>query len=282
MKLLDKLERRFRRFAVPNVIVWIIACQIFLFLSAFFNLGALERLSFQPAAVFEGEVWRCVTFLVMPPWIPREGLGLLFLFFYWMILHMMSTALEATWGTFRFNVYLLIGWSVTVAAVLGVSFVIPQGVVGNGFLYGSIFLAFAWLYPDYKFLIMFILPVKVKWLALIQCIGYGFVLLTGHWSEKALVLASIANFLLFFAADIYYKVRAGRRKMKMQVERIKEKHTPRHTCTVCGVTNLDDPKVRFRYCSKCDGSCYCSEHILNHEHIGEGHTVEAAEVEEEA
>ncbi|MBR4098714.1 MAG: hypothetical protein IKK44_01845, partial [Clostridium sp.] len=41
-----------------------------------------------------------------------------------------------------------------------------------------------------------------------------------------------------------------------------------HKCTVCGVTDADDPDMEFRYCSKCNGYyCYCMNHINDHVHV---------------
>ena len=42
----------------------------------------------------------------------------------------------------------------------------------------------------------------------------------------------------------------------------------RHKCTVCGRTDVTNPELEFRYCSKCKGYyCYCMDHINNHVHI---------------
>ena len=187
--------------------------------------------------------------------------------FFWYLFYLMGTALENTWGTFRYNVYLLVGWVATVA----VSFLQPDAAASIGFLQGSVFLAFAYLYPDFQLLLFFILPVKVKWLALLQWIGYFYLLLVGDGMTQLLVLASVCNFVLFFWHDIFLRMKAGRRRMAHQAEQIRQANTPRHTCVVCGVTNLSDPKMSFRYCSKCAGSpCYCAEHIHAHQHVTQG------------
>jgi hypothetical protein len=135
-------------------------------------------------------------------------------------------------------------------------------------LQGSVFLAFAYLFPNFEILLFFILPVKVKWLGLIQWISYGYLLIFGDWMTRLMTLASIFNFILFFWHEIYLRMKSGRRRMVQQVAKIKTANVPRHTCSVCGVTDIIDPKMSFRYCSKCDGSlCYCANHIANHEHV---------------
>ena len=41
-----------------------------------------------------------------------------------------------------------------------------------------------------------------------------------------------------------------------------------HRCTICGRTDVTDPQLEFRYCSRCKGyHCYCEDHISNHTHI---------------
>ena len=76
--------------------------------------------------------------------------------------------------------------------------------------------------------------------------------------------------LLFFWHDIYLRMKSGRRRMTGQAAEIKAAHTPRHVCAICGATSLSDPKMSFRYCSKCaGGACYCAAHIQSHQHLAE-------------
>jgi hypothetical protein len=88
----------------------------------------------------------------------------------------------------------------------------------TAFLYGSVFLAFAFLNPDFELYLMFILPVKIKWLALLTWLGYGATVLVGSWTDRLLVLASVVNFLLFFAREILDKFKTGRRRMAFQAK----------------------------------------------------------------
>jgi hypothetical protein len=261
MRLIEKLQRRFGRFAVPHVTEGLIACQVLTYFFHQSNPAFLESVRLVPSRVFEGQVWRIVTFLCeTPPMHP------VFAFFFWYMFYLMGTTLENTWGTFRYNVYLLVGWAATVAA----SCLQPDAAASIVFLQGSVFLAFAYLYPDFQFLIFFILPVKVKWLALLQWIGYFWAVMVGSPMTQLLVLSSVCNFVLFFWHDIFLRMKSGRRQMAQQAGAIRQANTPRHTCIVCGVTNLSDPKMGFRYCSKCIGApCYCAEHIHAHAHVSE-------------
>jgi hypothetical protein len=257
MDLLDRLERKFRRYAIPNVTLYLVIGQVLLYFMDYSGQFDLGRVELVPELVLAGEYWRLVTFLLIPPLT-----NVFFAFFAWYLFYLMGSALENHWGTFRYNVFLLIGYFTTVA----VSFIIPGSAATNLFLGGSIYLAFAFLYPDFVLYIFFILPVKIKWLALITWIGYGWGLLTGSGMTRLMVLASISNFLIFFGRDILWKIKTGKRKMAEQAREISGKREAFHRCTVCGKTDLSDPQMEFRYCPDCGGLGYCKEHIMNHEH----------------
>jgi hypothetical protein len=266
MTLLDTLQRKFGRFAVPHVTVGLIACQVIVYLLAQ-GMPRPEgaepvemRLLLIPDRVLAGEAWRLATFLVIPPF----G-NVVCSFFFWYLFYLMGTALERSWGVFRYNVFLLIGYVATV----GVSFLTPDLPSSNTFLEASVFLAFAYLFPDFELYIFFLLPVKIKWLALLTWISYGAVLVFGDWLSRLLVLASVCNFLLFFGKDIVQRVRTARRRMATQAARLTAREPAYyHRCAVCGITDRTHPKMDFRYCSKCAGNHgYCEEHLRNHEHV---------------
>jgi len=262
MSLLAKLERLLGRFAIPNLSLYLIIGQVLFWGLALMNGFNLERIALLPVAVLGGEVWRLVTFVLVPP-----NFHPVFIAFAWYLFYLMGTALEHRWGAFRFNAFLGTGWLLTVA----VAFLTPSSYAPNLFLAGSVFLAFAYLNPDFTLMLFFILPVKIKWLALLQWLGYGLILIAGPWSARLAVLAATGNFLLFFAGDIVNQIRTGRRRMAFQAEAFSahpDEGEPRHRCRVCGKTDLSDPRMDFRYCSKCAGNqCYCPDHIFNHEHV---------------
>jgi hypothetical protein len=267
---LDKIERRFGRFAVPNVTVALILGQVLLYILVRLQNrpDILANAILVPNLVLRGEVWRLVTFLFVPP-----RMNLLFGFFFWYLFYIMGTALEQHWGAFRYNVFLLVGFVATIA----VSFLTAQtraAPSSNLFVQGSVFLAFAHVYPDFVLNLFFVLPIKIKWLALVAWLGYGYGFVTslasGNWIVALLIFASVANFVLFFGGDIVGRLRSKQRRRAWETRQRQEKAKPRHTCVVCGVTNLTDPKMQFRYCTKCVGQCgYCTEHLHNHEHVTE-------------
>ena len=217
MNIIDSLERRLRHFAIPNITLYLITGQVILFvlkLSGQFDLSFVQLI---PELVLEGQWWRLISFVFIPP-----AAHPVFIIFAWYLFYLMGSALEAHWGTFRFNLFLLVGYIVTVA----VSFLFPVYPATNIFVGGSVFLAFAFLYPDFELLIFFILPVKVKWLALLAWIGYAYQIVIGPWPTRLVVLASVANFFLFFGKDILWKMKAGNRQMVRKAKTISTKKEP--------------------------------------------------------
>lgn len=247
--------------AIPNLSLWLVIGQV-----AVFALTATGQISEQvlwlvPLWALEGEWWRLVSFLFVPP-----AVSLIFIAFAWYMFWLMGSALEGYWGAGRYNLFLFVGWALTAA----VSFLTPGAAASNGFLAGSVFLAFARLNPDFEIALFFVLPVKIKWLALITWLGYGFAFAVGGWPARLGIVAATGNFLIFFGRDIWLSMRQQKRRMSHQARTFSalEEEGPRHRCRICGKDSDSHPDLDFRYCSKCAGDqCYCPEHIRNHEHV---------------
>ena len=259
MKFLERLDRLVRPIAIPNLTLIIIAGQAMMFLAGTGNPGVLESASLVWNQVLQGEVWRLLTFLFIPP--PASAI---FLFFTLYIFYMFGTALEQHWGVVRYNTFLWLGTILTIAA----AGLMPGMPTVGWFLQGTVFLAFATLNPNFTLNLFFILPVKVKWLAWIQAAGYAIGILTGAWFVKLSILASIGNYVIFFAPTIVDWIRHRQRRKGWEARQYKPSGGPRHTCAVCGIDSNTHPKADFRYCSKCGGDkAYCEEHLRNHEHV---------------
>jgi hypothetical protein len=269
MGLLDKLDRRYGRFGVPNITIGVIVCQVVVYFCMLAQRAVPDdspleqRLALIPLLVLHGEVWRLATFLIVPPMSNPICVG-----FFWYLFYLMGSALELHWGTFRYNVYLLLGYGLAI----GAAFLIPQVPANNGFVQASVFLAFAFLFPDFELCLFFLVPVKIKWLALLTWIGIFLTVAFADWASRVLALASVGSFLVFFGREILERAHAGRRRMAVQVAQLTRKEPAYyHRCKVCGITDRTHPKMEFRYCSKCDGAQgYCSEHLRNHEHVTTG------------
>lgn len=263
VKWLYRLEKRFGKLAIRNLMLYIVTLNALVFLFQYFGLGAVtDKLALYPELVLKGEVWRLITFIFIPP-SGNIFLVLIALYFYYFI----GTSLENEWGTFKFNVYYFVGMAATAAA----AFVVGGPVTGL-YLNTSLFLAFARLNPEFQILLFFIIPVKVKYLA---WLNWAFIIYTvlnpfGYTSYKILAAVSVLNFLVFFGKDM---INSTKNRGKSVYRRQKfSAAVPRdftiHRCCICGITEKDDPKMDFRYCMLCEGDHeYCSRHLNTHEHI---------------
>lgn len=260
---LKKFERKLDRYAIPNLTWYLVGGQGLALLLAMTVPGLVGNMVLVPMAVLDGEWWRLLSFVFTPPF-GSPILAIFALYFLWF----MGSALEQHWGTFRYNLYVLIGYLVTIAA----AFAFPAMVATNTYITGSIFLAFAYLFPNFEILLFLILPVRVKWLALVTWLYFGYQFIFGDWAARLLMTAAVANFLVFFGSDLIQSVRYGRRRIQSRAQASADRETPRHVCAICGVNEKTHPMMDFRYCSKCDPPvAYCADHLRAHEHrVGNG------------
>lgn len=288
MNWIQKLERRFGRYAIHNLMYYIIILYGIGFVLDLVNSQFYYRyLALDAQAVLHGEIWRVVTFLIQPP-----SSSPIFMLFALHLYYMIGQHLEAAWGAFRFNLYFFTGVLFHVIAafiayfVTGISF-----PLGTSYLNLSLFFAFAAMYADVEFLLFFVIPVKVKYLALIDGAFFFYTILQAFlpaygggiygFVYKANAIAagvSILNFVIFYFSSRNFRSHSpGQiyRKKKFQheirhagVNREAAAVGAKHKCAVCGRTELDDPNLEFRYCSRCSGAYeYCQDHLFTHEHI---------------
>ncbi|MGB0744770.1 MAG: hypothetical protein ACPGSB_09605, partial [Opitutales bacterium] len=251
MKFLDTLEKRFGHMAVPNVVLVLIVAQLFIY--AFILNGRVDygALVLAPKLVFAGEWWRLASFMIAPPDIATGAFSALFLAIFWYIFWMMSSALESAWGVFRFNLFLLAGILLTVAGAFIGQAISPSSiiVVDPRFLYLSVFFAFATIHPNIQFLFMFIIPVKVKWLAWLAAVLWVALpfLAAPSMGWRIMILAPIINYALFFKDSLKQSMQAKQRRAKFDTERRATMNEALHTCAACGATDKSDPDRDFRY-----------------------------------
>ncbi|WP_221031404.1 hypothetical protein [Actomonas aquatica] len=252
---LNKLERWLEPFAIRNITLYLVIAQTFIFLSLVLQRLDMVQIGFMPALFFQGEWWRIFTFAVMPA---GDGIFTVFAIY---LFYLYGNALEHYFGPLRYNLFLLVGYLLTV----GLAFLSPMSWSNNLFLGGSVFLAFAFLNPDFVLHLFFILPVKIKWLAWFTWGLYGMQVVAGDMGSRLAVLAATGNFFLFFGRDIIERIRTGRRQSVQQAKRAKRKAelaAPMHTCSVCGRNSNDDVDLGFRYRTEGDKEvCYCEDHL---------------------
>lgn len=271
MKFFYNLERKFKRYAIPNLMYYIILMYGFgLLMSLFAPQFYYEYLAMDAGKILRGQVWRIVTFMIYPPGGGIFG-SLICMYLYYMV----GNTLERTWGAFRFNVYFFMGIIFHVVAALILYVLFRKTVyLTTEFLNFSLFFAFAATFPDLQFLLFFVIPIKAKWLALFDGVYFLYGFIMGDMPIRVTIVLSLLNFFLFFLMTRNFKrinPKEVKRKKNFQKQtRILPQGGTHHKCAVCGRTEKDDPGLEFRYCSKCQGSYeYCSEHLYTHKHVTE-------------
>lgn len=260
---LATLERRYGRYTLPNVTYPLVFSMAVVFVLIVTNPGLLQWLVLDRDAVLRGQVWRLFTFVLIPP-----SFHPVFIVFGLLFLHTMGTALEASWGTFRYQFYLGLGWlgALIVALLSGVP-------TTNAMLLASVTFAFATMFPDFTVRLFFVLPVPVKYIAIVTALGVLAMIGTSQGYERLYPVVALANYLLFFWVELVelvrgYTRRAGRAQKfgKFRSDIRQGSIRAKRVCAACGVTD-DDPSVDFRVCScaKCKSPTdYCLEHARNH------------------
>ena len=268
------------RYAIPNLTVYLLAGYVIGFAVWLLMPDLLSWLTLEPALILRGQVWRIISWVLIPP--TSQPISLLFLV---LLYYSLGTALERTWGTFRYNVYIFSGLLFTVLAVFilyavfyfGVGVELPLssvGLISTNYITMSIFLAFAAIYPEMEVYLYFILPIKMKWMALVYVAMAVYYFITGGIATRVAIGASLLNFVIFFLSSrnmrrFSPKERARKAKFKRQsAPHMQYSNGAKHRCAVCGRTELDDPCLEFRFCSKCNGNYeYCQDHLFTHEHV---------------
>lgn len=196
---LYKIERKLGKFAIPNLMLGIVVLMFAVYVGEilFPQLNIVDMLSLDSSLVLQGQVWRLVTFLIIPP-----GSSIFFILFSLYFYYLIGNTLENQWGAFKFNVYYLIG---TIGIIIA-SFIIGYGT--NVYLNYSLFFAFAVLYPDFELLLFFFIPIKIKYLAIIDAVFFAISFILGDLTVKISIIVSLINFLIFFGPDFIKKIKS--------------------------------------------------------------------------
>ena len=282
MNFLNKMERKYGRYAIHNLTKYMIGCYaigyILVYFGQMFGGNFFQYLLLSPYHIMHGQIWRIVSWILIPPSSSNIIFVLIMLSFYYYL----GTALERTWGAFRYNVYILGGMLCTVIGAFILYFISGQNEMLsliNGMSFStyyinlSIFLAFAMNYPDMEVLFMMIIPIKIKYLALLDVAYLLYDLIRGGWGTRTVIIASLLNFIIYFLMTRNYR-RISPQEIHRKQQFKKAVHPQmtlggtRHKCAVCGRTEKDGEHLEFRYCSKCNGNYeYCQDHLFTHQHI---------------
>ena len=289
---MKNLRRRFDIFCfrnrdkgIPNLMLYIsLGCDLVYLMTQFTQDPMLySLLVFDRVSILRGQVWRLISY----PLTFYSGNALL-MFVALFCYYSLGRAIENVWGTLRFNLFYLCG-----VVMMDIWCLIFGGQADVTYLNLSLFLSYATMYPQSQFLLLFIIPVKAWIFALVDLALVIYGLLMYRFPSNFFSVISLANYFLFFGKDVLNVVpvswrlnarRLFRRSAKPAAPKAKVIPFPSagsyeasvakpeapytHKCTVCGRTDVTNPELEFRYCSRCSGyHCYCEDHISNHTHI---------------
>jgi len=278
-RAIDRFCFKHPKFGVTNLMLYIVIGNAIVYLISMMDRTGqfMSYLYFNAELILRGQVWRLVTFLFIPvnDGILWEAISLYFYYF-------IGNSLEQYWGSGKFTVYYFFGviFNIIYGVIVSVIFWGTYIPITAAYINLSMFFAFAMLFPDVPVMVFFILPVKIKWLAWIDAAFFAWAVITTPLPLNLMPVVAILNFLLFFAGDFYDMFRSGKaanskqainfRKAARQAKKNMDSAPYRHKCAVCGRTDVSNPELEFRYCSRCQGyHCFCQDHINNHVHFTE-------------
>ena len=177
MKFFDKLERRFGKYAIPNLMYYIIGIYLVGFVIELFAPDVYTYyFSLDAAKVLHGQVWRLVTFILQPP-----SSSIIFMVFTLYFYYVIGTVLERIWGSFKFNVYYFSGVILHIIAAFVIYFIFGWSFnMSTYYINLALFLAFAFEQADTEVLLFFVLPIKMKWLGWLDGIIFAITIIGGY------------------------------------------------------------------------------------------------------
>jgi membrane associated rhomboid family serine protease len=258
-RLLARLERRFGGYAIPNLTALIVGGMALVFVIAKMRPPIIELLVLDVGAVKRGQVWRLVTYLFLP-----TTDSVLWIFFALSFVWYVGSTLENHWGSFRFNLFYLLGCGGTTLAAC---------LTGHGetniWLNFSLMLAFGTLFPEEQFY-LFVIPVKAKWYAVFDAAYLAYSMATGETAERAAILAALSGYFVFCGPALIALLR-GRQLATRQAARraaaapVEPAVAVSRVCAICGASEDDGADIRVCSCAKCEGPRnLCLQHARNH------------------
>ena len=288
---MKKIRRSFERFClrnqnkgIPNLMLYICSGNAVVYLLSMItqNNYLYYLLCFDRTLILRGQVWRLVTYPLTMQAGMGGGLSILLVTIMLLCYYSLGRVIEQRWGTFKFNLFYLSG--VVMMDMFCMFF--PNCRADVYYLNMSLFLSYATMFPDATFLLYMIIPIKAWIFALIDLVLVLLGTFQNPFPYNFFPLIALANYFLFFGSDILnllpIKWQLKLRKMfgmknssgpkvihfKVSSQPKQEKQPYNHRCTVCGRTDVTNPELEFRYCSRCKGYyCYCQDHINDHAHI---------------
>ena len=308
MTWVDKLQRKFGKYAVPSIHRYLVFA-VFIgyvldFLGDRIGISITSFLSFNVNAILHLQIWRLVTWVFCPP--PTSGTFMTILFLLCLI--PMGRSLESFLGTFKMNLYIIGGIIISdIGGFLAYGIIwlaLGQGIGAYLSAYHillTIFMGLALCVPDATVNLYFVLPIKMKWMLIVYFaelayevytyfsygfsvanqgydLAYGMAIAFYYSTEIICALVNLGVFFLFVRNPMSRQQKKRRKQFQQQTAGYGNRSGgpgaaarypggAHHKCAICGRTELDDPNLVFRYCSKCVGNWeYCQDHLFTHEH----------------
>ena len=308
---MSNFERKFGKYAIPNLTIILIGCYVIGYIMSFLNNDFLGYLTLNAHLIFtKGQVWRVISWIIVPP-DSFDIFTIIMLFVYYSIGTTMERTLGTyKYNVFIFRgmfitviaaficygiCYFFPNVMLTIYGKEVMQYLMSSGsvewtsenvlkflsyvyddlgmatVFSTYYINMSIFLAFAIVYPEMQVLLMFVIPVKVKWLGILDLVLLGYSFVIGNVFVKFSVGAALINIAIFYFGIkrlSHLRPKEVKRRMEYKQKVTKAQALTRHKCAICGQTEQDNPDLEFRFCSKCNGNYeYCSNHLYTHEHV---------------
>ncbi len=265
------------RFGISNLMLYVVIGNVIIWLFSMMDTTNLlaASLQFSPQLILKGQIWRLISFA----FVPTSGgvLALIMFYFYYFI----GNTLEQYWGKAKFTLFFFSGILFTVIYAFVIYVITGADIrISASYIYLSMFFSFATLFPETQVLLFFIIPMKIKWLAYIDAAFFLYEIIVTPFPYNLIPVVAVLNYLLFCGGWLLQFLGKKRgynnpkvinyKKAAKQVNRNRNNAPYSRKCEVCGITDVDDPDMEFRYCSRCIGyHCYCSRHINDHIHFTE-------------
>ncbi len=266
MILFDRLERRWGWLAFPSFLRYYALFHVLVFVLQLIRPDIGQVLEFDRAKIFSGEIWRVATMFFANSEFgnPRSPIAIIFLICAVNFVFMVGDGLENAWGTFKTSLFYYTGIVLVLvanfaysAAILGMSAIPLSGTM----LYASAFLAFCTLFPKVEILLLFIIPVQVRFLGMLMAGGFVITAISLPILLPFFTVA-LANYFLWAGIPALRGtvriIESGKRK-RCFISGKTAASEAFHTCVVCRKTDVTDPYLEFRTGS--DGEEYCTGHL---------------------
>lgn len=205
-----RMKFKYQRFAIPNLAVYVSVCFAVGYMLLSTSVGSslyLNWLAFTPREVLHGQIWRILTAILFPPatgGIFNAVLGIL-------IYYSFATSVEKMMGEFEYNVYFF--GSILIGELGAVIYYLITGTNAPFlpmYTHFAVFMALAIMYADATVLLFFLVPVKIKYIALVEVLMYLYQFVTGGgiygplYTRISIIAAFIPVIIFYFATNRHH------------------------------------------------------------------------------